>query len=271
VSAASGAAPLIPEQRRELLVKHLRRDGVLSYRQLSVLLAVSQMTIRRDVAVLEEEGRVLATPGGAKISSRLVREPPRTEKSLQDVAEKDAMAREAASMVRESMTLYLDAGTTIQAMRPHLSAVESFTVVTNDLATVTAFLDHPGAEIISIGGRVEKDNLSTVGRLAAMTLRELSIDIAFLSSSSWDLRHGVTTPVESKIDPKRAALESASETVLVAGSSKYGQFGRYRVLGLDELDLVITDDGISEPTASGITDLGVALRLVSATAPEGRS
>ncbi len=251
--------PLIPEQRRELIVKHLRREGVLSYRQLTGLLGVSHMTIRRDIATLEEAGRVLATPGGAKIASRLVAEPSRFEKARQDVAEKDGMARHAASLVTESMTIYLDAGTTIQAMRPHLERVNDLTVVTNDLAIIAAFLDHPSADLIAIGGRVEKANQSTTGRLAALTLHELSIDIAFLSSSSWDLRRGVTTPTESKIAPKIAALESASESVLVAGSSKYGTFGRYRVLDLDDLDMVITDAGLSDATAAGIEERGVSV------------
>lgn len=257
--ASAASTPLIPEQRRELIVKHLRREGVLSYRQLTDLLGVSHMTIRRDITVLEEAGRVLATPGGAKIASRLVAEPSRFEKARQDVAEKDGMARHAASLVTESMTIYLDAGTTIQAMRPHLEGIQDLTVVTNDLAIIAAFLDHPTADIIAIGGRVEKANQSTTGRLAALTLHELSIDIAFLSSSSWDLRRGVTTPTESKIAPKTAALESASETVLVAGSSKYGTFGRYRVLDLTDLDLIVTDAGLSDATANGIEELGVSV------------
>lgn len=255
----AASTPLIPEQRRELIVRHLKREGVLSYRQLTELIGVSHMTVRRDIAVLEESGRVLATPGGAKIASRLITEPSRFEKARQDVAEKDGMARHAASLVSESMTIYLDAGTTIQAMRPHLESVGDLTVVTNDLAIVTAFLDHPTADLIAIGGRVEKSNQSTTGRLAALTLHELSIDIAFLSSSSWDLRRGVTTPTESKIAPKTAALESATESVLVAGSSKYGTFGRYRVFDLSDLDMIITDAALGDATASAIQEQGVSL------------
>lgn len=256
---AAASTPLIPEQRRELIVKHLRREGVLSYRQLVDLVGVSHMTVRRDISVLEEAGRVLATPGGAKIASRLIAEPTRLEKAEQDVAEKDDMARHAASLVRESMTIYLDAGTTIQAMRPHLESVNDLTIVTNDLAIIAAFLDHPTADLIAVGGRVEKANQSTTGHLAALALNELSIDIAFLSSSSWDLRRGVTTPTESKIAPKTAALKSASESVLVAGSSKYGTFGRYRVFELTELDIIITDAGLSEAAAAGIEEHGIAV------------
>ncbi|MBB4685753.1 DeoR/GlpR family DNA-binding transcription regulator [Amycolatopsis jiangsuensis] len=238
------APPLIPEQRRDLILGHLRRDSVLSYRQLAALVGVSHMTVRRDVAELERQGRVVATQGGAKIVARLAAEPPRTEKAGADVAQKDAMARYAATLVRESMTIYLDAGTTLQALRPHLDGFGDLTVVTNDLVIAASYVDHPSIEIITLGGRVEKRNQSTVGRLPALALRELSLDIAFLSTSSWDLRRGVTIPAESKVDPKQAAVAAAETSVLVAASSKYGSFARYRILGLAELDLVITDGGL---------------------------
>lgn len=257
--------PLIPEQRRELIVKHLRRESVMSYHQLTALLGVSQMTIRRDIAALESAGRVLATPGGAKIASRLSVEPSRLEKSTRDLLEKDAMAAEAARLVQDGMTVFLDAGTTIQAMRPYLDSLADLTVVSNDLAVVGSFLDHPTADIIALGGRVEKANQSTVGRLAALALRELSIDIAFLSSSSWDLQRGVTTPAESKVELKKTAIAVSSESVLVAGSSKYGSFGRYRIFGLDDVDMVITDGGLSDPVASGIRDQGVSVVLAGPT------
>jgi DeoR/GlpR family transcriptional regulator of sugar metabolism len=150
------------------------------------------------------------------------------------------------------MTIYLDAGTTVQAMRPFLEDRSDLTVVTNDLTTVQAFLDHPSVDLICIGGRVDRDNQSTIGRLASLTLAELSVDVAFLSCSSWDARHGVTTPTEAKVDPKRAALHSATSSVLLADSGKYGSFAKYRIMRLDELDTVVTDDDLSSEDAEAI-------------------
>jgi DeoR/GlpR family transcriptional regulator of sugar metabolism len=255
--------PLIPDQRRERIVGLLRRDGVLGYRQLAAEIGVSHMTVRRDIAVLEEQGRVTATPGGARIVSRMASEPPRTEKSGTDLAEKDAMAALAAGMVTESMTLYLDAGTTLQAIRPHLQRFDDLTVVTNDLVIAASFLDHPTIDIIVVGGRIEKQNQSTVGRLPALALHELSIDIAFLTTSSWDARRGVTIPTESKVDPKRAAMQSATTSVLVAASSKYGTFGRYRVADLGELDLVVTDAALEPADLEAVRATGVEVELAT--------
>ena len=254
---AKTTTSLIPEQRRQQILQHLRGRGVLSYRDITELLGVSHMTARRDVAALAEEGKVQVTQGGVLAETRLLQEPHRSVKEAADLPAKAAIARHAAELVTDSMTVYLDAGTTVQAMSPYLRERSDLTIVSNDLATAMAFLEFPGVDLICVGGRVDRDNKSMIGRLAALTLGELSLDIAFLSSSSCDLRHGVTTPVEAKIDPKRAAMASAEKTVLLADSSKFGRYAKYRVLGLNELDLIISDAGLDEATTHQIQELGV--------------
>ncbi|QPZ38234.1 DeoR/GlpR family DNA-binding transcription regulator [Paramicrobacterium chengjingii] len=254
------ASPLIPDQRREAIMRHLRRDQVLSFKQLSDLLGVSHMTIRRDVSQLEEDGHAISIPGGAKIASRLVSEPSHEQKTLIDSAEKAAMAQLASSIVRPSMAIYLDAGTTMLAMVPMLAEIDDLTIVTNDLMTAHSVLTNTSAELITVGGRVDRDNQSTVGLLAANMLDDLAVDIALLSTSSWDLRHGVTTPSEAKVEVKRAALRMSSQAVLVAGSSKYGSFGKYKALDLSEVDIVVTDGGLSDGAAAGIRALNVDVR-----------
>lgn len=248
---------LIPEQRRQQILQHLRNRSVLSYREITELLGVSHMTARRDVAALADEGKVEVTQGGVLAVTKLLQEPTRSVKEAADLPAKAAIARYAAGLVSDSMTVYLDAGTTVQAMSPYLQDRRDLTIVSNDLATATAFLEYPGVDLICVGGRVDRDNKSMIGRLAALTLAELSLDVAFLSSSSWDIQHGVTTPVEAKIDPKRAAMASAEKTVLLADSSKFGRYAKYRVLSLAELDLIISDAGLSETGALQIQGLGV--------------
>lgn len=259
-----GTSPLIPEQRRQQILDLLRSDPVLSYRQLTDMLGVSQMTVRRDVATLDEQGRARATQGGVAALARLLEEPPRSAKAVVNQDEKAAIAAAAAERVTDSMTLYLDAGTTIQAMRPLLQERRDITVVTNDLGTAGAFLDHPSVDLICVGGRIDVANQSMIGRLAALGLAELSLDIAFISSSSWDAKHGVTTPVEAKIDAKRAAMRVATTSVLVADSRKLGHYAKYRVAHLDEFDSIITDSSIPAEDAARIRSLGTEVVVARA-------
>jgi DeoR/GlpR family transcriptional regulator of sugar metabolism len=255
------AVPLIPDQRREALLKHLRREGVLSVQQITQLFGVSHMTVRRDIAELEQQGLVYSVPGGVRIASGMRSEPDFVEKALADQDEKHAMAKEAAALVREGMTVYLDAGTTMHAMIPALTGHRALTVVTNDFNAVEQLCRAPHIDTVHVGGRVEPDNRSSVGPLAAATVRQLAFDVAFVSASSWDLLRGVTTPSESKIDVKRAAMAGAAQSVLVAGSSKYGTFGMYKVAPLGAFDVVITDAGLAGAAADGIRAEGTDLRV----------
>jgi DeoR/GlpR family transcriptional regulator of sugar metabolism len=256
--------PLIPDQRRELMLRLLGRQPVLSVAQLTEALGVSHMTVRRDIAVLEREGRAFSVPGGVRIASALRHEPSFTDKSLVEQPEKQAMARRAAELVSNDMTIYLDAGTTLLALVPHLLTRSGLTVVTNDFNAVDALAGAEHVEVIHVGGRLDHENRSSVGSLAAATLQQINVDMAFISTSSWDLHKGTTTPSASKVEVKRAALGSAASSVLVAGSSKYGQVGMYRVAPLSAFDLVITDDRLSEAAAAGLRDHDVELALVGA-------
>jgi len=255
----AAGTPLIPEQRRQELLRHLRRERVLSFRQITELLGVSSMTARRDVAKLATEGRVRATAGGAAMPVRVLAEPIRSEKAVTDMPLKAAIAKAAAGLVEDSMSVYLDAGTTVHAMVPHLEKITRLTAVTNDLATAQALTHLPGVELICVGGRVDKSNESTLGRLAALTISELSLDVAFLSSSSWDAQIGVTTPVEAKVEVKRAALAHSANAVLLADSAKYGSSAQYRVLDLAELGTVVTDDRLADSDAERVQANGVEL------------
>lgn len=261
-------APLIPDQRREEVMRLLHRESVMSVHQLTELLGVSHMTIRRDISALEREGRAFSVPGGVRLASGVRHEPSFVAKAEQEVDEKAAIARAAASLLADDMVVYLDAGTTTGALVDAVRGLTSVTVVTNDFAIVDLLTTSPHVETIHVGGRLEHANRSTVGRLAAETLRRVNIDLAFISTSSWDIGRGVTTPTESKVDVKLAALESSSESVLLATSSKFGTFGMYDVAPLRRFDRIVTDWLLPEASADGVRDLGVPLELAAAVEAE---
>ncbi|CAM2139355.1 MULTISPECIES: DeoR/GlpR family DNA-binding transcription regulator [Paraburkholderia] len=256
-------APLIPDQRREAMLRLLRRDKVLSLHQLMESLGCSHMTVRRDIALLEREGLVHSVPGGVRVASQLATEPSHVSKALIDPTEKRAIAQIAASFLRPGMTAYLDAGTTTLALVPHILALPDITVITNDFPIMQELMNAGHVAAIHTGGLLDHANQSSVGELAAATLRQLAVDVAFISASSWDLRRGVTTPSPPKIDVKRAAMEVAEQTVLLATSAKYGTFSTYKIAGLERFDHIVSDSALPEAAASGIHAAGLSLKLAS--------
>jgi DeoR/GlpR family transcriptional regulator of sugar metabolism len=243
------------------MLRQLRRDKVLSVQQLMAAFTCSHMTVRRDIAALEQAGLVFTVPGGVRIASHLGSEPSHQSKFTVEQPQKKAIARVAAQSLRAGMTIYLDAGTTMLAIVPHIVALSDMTVITNDFEIVRELSGATHVSVIHTGGQLE--HLSSVGPLAASTLRQVVLDVAFISASSWDLRRGVTTPSAAKVEVKLAAMEAASRTVLAVSSSKYGTFGLYKVAALERFDLVITDDGLAPAAALGMRQSGVELELAS--------
>ncbi|WP_017586093.1 DeoR/GlpR family DNA-binding transcription regulator [Nocardiopsis ganjiahuensis] len=259
---------MIPAQRRELLLRELRGTGVLSVKELCDILGVSHMTVRRDIMTLEEEGRVRSVPGGVELASQVRSEPSYLDKSRVHLDEKRAMAQAAAALVGDGQTVYLDAGTTLGHLVPSLWGVTGLTVITNDLTTAAALSDHPDLSLYFVGGQIDRENRSAVGDIAADTVSEFNIDVAFVSTSSWDIGRGSTTPSRAKVAVKRAAMAAASASVLVAGADKYGAFGTFKVAALESFSSVITDDRLADSSARAIRELGVGLEVVT---PQGGS
>jgi DeoR/GlpR family transcriptional regulator of sugar metabolism len=236
---------------------------VLSIRHIVELLGVSHMTVRRDIATLEESGQVVSVQGGVRLSEWTGTEPPRERgsRAVLELPRKRAIAELAAELVHDDMVVFLDAGTTCEAVVPFLATRRGLTVVTNDFFVVTTLFDYPGIETSHTGGAVDVSSGSSSGPLAAATVGSISLDLFFMSTGTWDLAHGVTTPATEKVLLKRAALDAASSCVLLADSTKFGTFERFKVSPLDAIDVVITDTDLSDDVRTAITELGIGLQL----------
>lgn len=257
----SSGAPMIPEQRREQMLRQLRRHQVLSVHQLMEMFECSHMTVRRDIALLEQEGHAYSVTGGVRIASQVHMEPSHDSKAVVELPQKQGMARLAAGLLKDDMTLYLDAGTSTLEIVPHIIARSGMTVITNDFGIVHALEDAAHVDVIHTGGLLDHPNRSCVGGLAAATLRQIVTDIAFISTSAWDLQRGITTPSPLKVEVKQAAMQSASRSVLVASSSKYGTFGKYRIAALQQFDTLISDTALAPAAVESLRKLGVDLLL----------
>lgn len=257
--------PLIPEQRHQKLLELLRREGVVSTRNLTAYLGVSHMTVRRDIAALEAAGQVASVQGGVRLAGAQAQQPPsqRTRREELERPRKQAIAQRAAELVKDGMVVYLDAGTTCQSMVAFLAERAGLTVVTNDFYVVTSLFEHPAVQVIHTGGVVDPDSGSSSGALAAATLASINVDIQFMSTGAWSIARGVSSPSLDKVELKRAVMRASSTTVLLADSTKYGTFSTFQVAELEQLDLVVSDVQLSEDTRGRIEELGVETVLVA--------
>ncbi|HJE12267.1 MAG TPA: DeoR/GlpR family DNA-binding transcription regulator [Corynebacterium glutamicum] len=256
-------APLIPEQRQQKITSALQQSGALSIRDLSQQLQVSHMTIRRDIAALEESGQVVSIKGGVKLAEGISTPVPldRASRLALELPRKNAIAQAAAEKVHDGMTIFIDAGTTLQALVPFLELRQGLTVMTNDLFVATTLFNYPHIHTVQTGGTVDPEIGACQGHLAARSVEVFNFDLAFISSSGWSLNRGITAPAEEKRVVKRKVMEVSTTSILLADTTKYGVISMVSICPLSEIDGIITDWGLEEQTIKRIRDLGVDLTI----------
>lgn len=251
---------MIPVERHQQILSLVQERGVVSIAELTERLAVSHMTIRRDLQKLEEQGAVMLVSGGVRSTERLSSEPSHLDKTSMFSQEKQAIGATAAQHIPRNSCLYLDAGTTTLALARELSVRDDLLIVTNDFAIANFLIDGSQCRMIHTGGTLCRDNRSSVGEAAAQALRGLSIDIAFISASCWGTR-GTFTPDEEKIAVKRAASEVSRKRVLLADSSKYNKIATFLALPLEQFDGIITDPHLPASASRELAAMGIDMTI----------
>ncbi|HDX1190856.1 TPA: DeoR/GlpR transcriptional regulator [Pasteurella multocida] len=252
---------LIPAARQKKILNLIHQQGIVRITNLVELMGVSHMTIRRDIQKLEEKGKVVSVSGGVQLLERLISEPTRDDKSLLFHQQKSAIGLVAANLIPANATIYLDAGTTTLEIAKQITDRDDLLVITNDFGIVDYLISNGRCDLIHTGGRVCKENRSSVGELSAQFLRNISIDIAFISTSSWNLQ-GLTTPDENKLPVKRAIVQASRRNILVTDSSKYGKVATFLLYALDTLDQIICDKALLINAQEKIKEMDIELLLV---------
>lgn len=228
------------EERRAAIISKIKSGAPIYVADLVQEFGVSEATIRRDLAVLEDMNLLKRTHGGA-VPPNYGLEPTFQEKEIQNLNLKAAIGKMAASLVKEGETVLLDAGTTTLQIASNLRG-RNVTVATNCIDVANVFLDDPSVEVWLLGGILRKGPRSLVGFLTNQALKALRFDKVFLAANAIDADFGVTTPNMTEAETKRHMLFAGKKKILVADHSKIGLEGLCKICDLNELDLFITDD-----------------------------
>ncbi len=238
---------MLAAQRRERILEEVRRVGGVRVSELTQLLGVSDMTVRRDLEQLRQARLLEKVHGGATlVPQRSSEEPGFEAKSVRELAQKHAIAEVAAGLVSPGQAIALGAGTTTWALAQHLLDVRDLTIATNSVKIADVL--EPAHTVVLIGGvRTPSDAL--VGPIADLVLRSLHFDIAFLGCHGMS-PVGLTTPNLGEAETNRAFVRAAQQLVVVADSTKWGTVGLMSFAELSEVDVLVIDDGLSaEATA----------------------
>ena len=239
---------MLAAQRQKLIADEIRREGAVRVSELTDLLDVSEVTIRRDLDVLEAAGLIDKVHGGATARGTMSAQEPGFEaKSHRQLREKDAIARAASRLVKPGQSIALSAGTTTWRLAQHLTQIPDLTVVTNSIpvANVLHRAARPDLTVVLTGGvRTPSDAL--VGPVALTTIRSLHLDVLYLGVHGVTEDAGLTTPnlLEAEID--RALVAASEQLVVVVDHTKWGVRGRSKIAGLEEVNVFVTDAGLPD-------------------------
>jgi DeoR family transcriptional regulator, fructose operon transcriptional repressor len=251
------------EERKQQILAALQRAPAIRAVDLGRELGTSLASIRRDLADLERSGLLKRTHGGAISNGLAALEPSLAQKEDQYQAEKAAIAVQAAVLVQQGQTIFLDAGSTTRQIARELRRHRDLTVVTNALS-VASELATSDIEVILTGGHLRRGVLSQVGPIADQAIAAFHVDTLFLAANGVDLDRGVTTPNIIEARTKRAMVDHAREVILVADHSKFGQVTFGHVCGLERLTAIITDAGLPQRFVSAIEKRGLKLHIAPA-------
>jgi DeoR/GlpR family transcriptional regulator of sugar metabolism len=248
----------LPAERRKRLLEYIQQNRSGRIEELAAVLDVSEATVRRDLSVLETEGLISRTYGGAILpESSTAFERLYPEKRLLCSEEKRAIGLEAASLVNDGETLILDSGSTTFEIARNLSNHKNLTIITYDLFIASTITYDPSTTVIVTGGSRREGFNVLVGPIAEDLLRQVRVNKAFLGADAVDIVQGITNATFIEVQIKRLIIEAASQVYLAADHSKFGHAALAKVCAFDQIDHVITDSGIDESILQGLQQLGI--------------
>ncbi|HXU85830.1 MAG TPA: DeoR/GlpR family DNA-binding transcription regulator [Verrucomicrobiae bacterium] len=265
---------MLARQRQTLILARVREDGGVRVADLARELGVSDMTVRRDLEILDNRGLIEKVHGGATaLPGSALFEPGFAAKSGLQESEKEAIADAAFGLVVPGTAIGISAGTTTYALARRLVDVAGLTVVTNSV---------PVADVLHRAGRIDQTIILTggvrtpsdalVGPFAVAALRTIHLDQVFLGVHGMDPRSGFTTPNVLEADTDRALAAAGRRLIVVADSSKWGVIGISSIARLDEADTLVTDSGLEraarEIATEQVRELLIA-RLSEAASGDG--
>lgn len=253
---------MLNEERRRAIVELVNREGRVLVAELAKQFDTSQVTIRKDLELLHEQGLLHRSHGGALPAREgALEDPTLREKEQLHRREKLHIAAAAARIVKEGQVVILDSGTTTTAIARALRSFRNVTIITNAV-NIAAELSNSTVDVILTGGTLRKNSFSLVGPIAEETLRHLNADLLFLGVDGFDVHYGLSTPnlLESKVN--RVMLEVARQRIAVCDSSKFGRRSLSLIGPTSSLHGVITDHGIPKSDLSTLKKAAIEVTLV---------
>jgi DeoR/GlpR family transcriptional regulator of sugar metabolism len=243
---------LIPAQRREKIQEYLSVHKIARTSDLMGMLEASEATVRRDLEWLEQKGILERTHGGAILNQRVTFEQEYQQRLKNFPEEKKRIGKLAASLIEDGDIVFINSGTTATQVLQHIPHNPHITIFTNNVSALVDIGD-PGFHLHLSGGEFQARSNSLAGRFALDNLGLVFANKAILGVDGISLKHGCTVPTNPEAEVVRKMIEhTKGPVIIVTDHSKWGTVSNFPVATMDEVDKLVTDEGLGR---SSIKDL----------------
>jgi len=252
-------------QNAELLI--IDDLGDISLQDLSIRFSdISVMTLRRDLAQLEQDGFILRTRGGAVSLKKLTVEAPSLSgeeneyamRAHENMAAKKVIAEKALAFVKKGIPMYFDAGSTIMSLARILPD-EQYNIITSGVNVAQEVVSHKKTTVMMPGGTVNKNTLSISGPDCISFIEKINIEVAFMSASAFSLDSGFMVSNMYEAQLKNRVIQKAKKSIILMDSTKIGKSFMFTLSGLEDIDILITDGNVPNELYSVAKELGVQI------------
>ncbi len=243
----------IPADRQQWVLSFVQEHGSAQIRELAIQCGVSEATIRRDLDELAALGYLARTHGGA-IQNSTSYELDYNERFKKMVAEKKRIAQRAAAFVNEGSSVFLDAGSTNFFISQQLANHKNLTVVTNGLDIAHSMVLHPTSSLVVAGGMRREHFHVLVGPIPESIIQDLHVDISFLGCDAMSPVEGVYCASFIELSIKKLIAKCGTRLIIGADHSKFEHKGFAKICKAEDVDVIITDDGVKPATLDGLRE-----------------
>jgi DeoR family transcriptional regulator, aga operon transcriptional repressor len=254
---------LIGERQREI-INIVNKKGSVTVDELSKKFNVSQITIRSDLQLLYEEGKIIRTHGGALKITGAPYDLPIYVKETKHQEEKYLIGKAAVDLVQDGETIIIDSGSTTAELAKQIvkKQFKSLTVITNALNIAMVLSHQSNIQVVMLGGTLRKMSYSMVGPLAEETLSQFFTDRLFLGVDGFDTEYGLSTPDILEARLNRKMIEVSKKVVLLTDSSKFGRRSLSFIAKPEAIDVVVTDSNVPDQIVKSLKNSNVEMITV---------
>lgn len=248
---------MLTSQRKQAILAALKRDGQVVAKAMSEAFGVSEDTVRRDLRELAAEGLLQRVHGGALPASPAMADFAHRQQIGPEA--KSAIARRAAAMIQPGQVVFIDGGTTCVQLARSLSPTLQATVVTHSPSIAVELVEHPGIEVVLIGGRLFKHSVVAVGAAAMEAIARVRAEIYFMGVTGVHPTAGLSTGDFEEASVKRALIEQAAEVVVLASAEKLHAASPYVIAPMQAVQTLVVEGDTPDTAVAPFAALGIGI------------